>query len=135
MNYRKHISWNGDQRKFFDSGKKVFLAQHGSEFDEGSATFFETAAGGVIAIAPLQSIPLDELQILGFSETSWDHPAIAPSFFCFKIKSNLDGYDPSNSELELMTTAEKIQIETNLDYETPDLTTKFLDLKSINTGF
>ena len=135
MDYRNHINWNGERRKFFDSAKKVFLAQHGSEFDEGSATFFETASGGVIAIAPLRSIPLDELQILGFSETSWDHPSIAPSFFCFKIQINLDGYDPNNSEIELMTTAEKILMENNLNYETPDLTTIFLDLKCINTGF
>lgn len=120
------FSLSKEQREFFDEAQDIFLAQNGFKFNETGAKFFETASGGVIATTTEYGKSKPELQILGFSETSWDHPSIAPSFFCFRINLNLEEYDPTDKAQKIHAAPEKIRFEANLSHEVPDLTTIFI---------
>ena len=118
-----------EQNKNFSAAKESFFRQHGCEFDDKSAGFFETEDGGLIAIAPLLKPSRGELQILGCSPVNTSNSWVAPTVFCLTLDLNLgqSGLVPAlvASQLE----AESIKSHRTLDLGTSDITSIFLKFR------
>ena len=115
-----------EQNKNFSAAKESFFRQHGCEFDDKSAGFFETEDGGLIAIAPLLKPSRGELQILGYSPVNTNDSWVAPTVFCLALDLNLRHSGLATTLVAPKLEAESIKSQRTLDLGTSDITSIFL---------